>query len=508
MSVYGTDTYGVGIYGSVGPDTTPPTVPSGLTAVAFNANRINLSWTASTDNVAVTGYTVYRGGSPLATIAGTSYSDTGVFPLTTYTYSVDAYDAAGNHSAQSSSASATTPATVSQAPGVVPSMLGALLRLGPRTSSAGTTYSAGQIWWMLFSPSLQLNWCFDLLNAEGYYKADLTPLVDFARPPTLDHDSSRAVKRQLANLNLRASNSVDVNRDLVRVRFQVLAPDGGWLEWPLGIFMFTPPTKSIAEGITWWTLNAPDLSQQLALAALPGTSSSSAGTPYVQAIAQLLSVYGGPTRLTADLIDTGLALGADLPWDAGASYLSVINKLLEGAVYVPAAMRNFQLVSRPIPDYGQQPVAMMLDTVAGQGQVLGPFSETQDRTNAYNQIGTTAGDPRLGEVTGYYENTRPESPVSTVRSPPRFKLIQDSKLSTRTAAQLRAIAEIQAGARIYSTLTVGLPPFPFFEDLDVVRLVYNSVDEGLVDERYLVQRWQCPLGMVPTVADFQRVVAV
>ncbi len=375
-------------------------------------------------------------------------------------------------------------------------------------SSGGTTYSAAQVQALFFGPSLQIDCYFDLLNADGHFKLDLTPLIDFTRPPTLDHDSSRAVKRQLANLNMRSLSSVDVSRDLIRVRYQVLAPDGGWLQWPLGIFMFMPPVKSIAEGLTWWALNAPDLSQLLALAALPTASASTAGTPYVQAVAQMLSVYGGPTRLTADLIDLGWTLPADLPWDGGASYLTVINKLLEAAVYVPAAMRGTQLVSRPIPDYSQQPVVLMLDTVAGQGQVLGPFSETQDRSNAYNQIGTTAGDPRLGEVTGYYENTRPESPVSTVRSPPRFKLIQDSKLSTRAAAQARAIAEIQAAARIYSTLTVGLPPFPFFEDLDVVRLVYNSVDEGLVDERYLVNRWQCPLGMVPTVCDFQRVVAV
>ena len=89
-------------------DTTPPTVPTNLSATAISSSAINLSWTASTDNVGVTGYTIYRNGSQIATSATNSYSDSGLSASTQYTYTVDAYDAAGNHSSQSSSASATT----------------------------------------------------------------------------------------------------------------------------------------------------------------------------------------------------------------------------------------------------------------------------------------------------------------------------------------------------------------------------------------------------------------
>src|SRR5438552_12833800 len=91
-------------------DTTPPTVPTGLTATAVSSSQINLSWTASSDNVGVSGYRVYRGGTQIATTSATSFANTGLAPSTTYTYTIAAYDAAGNVSAQSSSASATTPA--------------------------------------------------------------------------------------------------------------------------------------------------------------------------------------------------------------------------------------------------------------------------------------------------------------------------------------------------------------------------------------------------------------
>src|SRR5947207_2842555 len=105
------------------PDTTPPSVPTGLTASAVSSSQINLSWTASSDNVGVSGYRVYRNGTQIATTGATSFANTGLSPSTTYSYTVAAYDAAGNLSAQSSPASATTPAPPDTTPPSVPTGL-------------------------------------------------------------------------------------------------------------------------------------------------------------------------------------------------------------------------------------------------------------------------------------------------------------------------------------------------------------------------------------------------
>ncbi len=90
-------------------DGIPPTVPTGVAASAVGPQRINISWTASTDNVGVTGYKVFRNGGYVGSSATTSYSDGGLAPNTGYTYTVSAYDAATNESAQSTGAGATTP---------------------------------------------------------------------------------------------------------------------------------------------------------------------------------------------------------------------------------------------------------------------------------------------------------------------------------------------------------------------------------------------------------------
>jgi hypothetical protein len=86
--------------------TTGPSVPTGLAATAGD-RQVSLSWNASTDSVGVSGYDVYRGGTRIAQTSGTSYIDTGLTDGTTYTYTVAAYDAAGNTSAQSGPVSAT-----------------------------------------------------------------------------------------------------------------------------------------------------------------------------------------------------------------------------------------------------------------------------------------------------------------------------------------------------------------------------------------------------------------
>jgi chitodextrinase len=90
------------------PDTQPPTVPEGLAAIVISSTRIDLSWAASTDNVGVTEYKVYRNGTYIGNTAGTTYQSAGLKPLTSYTYRVAAFDEAGNKSAKSVAITKTT----------------------------------------------------------------------------------------------------------------------------------------------------------------------------------------------------------------------------------------------------------------------------------------------------------------------------------------------------------------------------------------------------------------
>ena len=89
-------------------DTSPPTAPSSLIANATSSSQISLSWATATDNVGVTGYRVLRGSTVVAKVPGLTYVDSGLASSTTYSYSVQAVDAAGNVGSASSPVSAVT----------------------------------------------------------------------------------------------------------------------------------------------------------------------------------------------------------------------------------------------------------------------------------------------------------------------------------------------------------------------------------------------------------------
>ena len=108
-------------------DTTPPAAPTNVVATASGSGNIIVTWTAATDNVGVTGYRIERcQGSgcttfaQIASPAGTSYSDGGLSASTTYRYRVRATDAAGNLSAYSAIATATTGASADTTPPAAP----------------------------------------------------------------------------------------------------------------------------------------------------------------------------------------------------------------------------------------------------------------------------------------------------------------------------------------------------------------------------------------------------
>jgi chitodextrinase len=132
--------------GGTGGDTQAPTAPASLSATAAGTSQINLSWSASTDNVGVAGYRIERcqnaGCSNFAqiastTVTGTTFSDTGRQAATSYTYRVRAADAAGNLSGYSPNSSATTQSTADTQPPSAPASL---------TASATSTSQINLSW--------------------------------------------------------------------------------------------------------------------------------------------------------------------------------------------------------------------------------------------------------------------------------------------------------------------------------------------------------------------------
>jgi chitodextrinase len=95
-----------------GGDTQAPTTPTNLNGNAASSSQIDLSWNASYDNVGVTSYELYRNGTWVKSVPGSSTSDTGLAASTEYSYFIKAKDAAGNVSVQSSTTTVSTKAGI------------------------------------------------------------------------------------------------------------------------------------------------------------------------------------------------------------------------------------------------------------------------------------------------------------------------------------------------------------------------------------------------------------
>ncbi|HMA78777.1 MAG TPA: fibronectin type III domain-containing protein, partial [Candidatus Paceibacterota bacterium] len=124
-----------------GPDTFPPTVPNNVTATPLAGFTIELNWDASTDNVGVSGYQVWRDDVQIATTTLITYTDSGLASSTSYTYYLTAFDAAGNISASSSPVVATTQTPVEP----VIREFGAQLTRGADISDLQTTVTENSI---------------------------------------------------------------------------------------------------------------------------------------------------------------------------------------------------------------------------------------------------------------------------------------------------------------------------------------------------------------------------
>ncbi len=132
------DSFSISANGGPGGDVTPPTAPSNLVATPVGGDQVDLSWTQSTDDVAVDHYSVIRDSLAVDTTHGTTYLDGSLTPGTTYSYVIRAVDLAGNVSAASNTAVATT------APGselTFAATADATIRSGAPTTNYGTSSS-------------------------------------------------------------------------------------------------------------------------------------------------------------------------------------------------------------------------------------------------------------------------------------------------------------------------------------------------------------------------------
>lgn len=159
-------------------DTTKPTAPTNLVSSAVTASSLNLSWNASTDNVGVTGYKVYRNGTLIGSPTGTSLSVTGLSASTQYSFTVTAHDSAGNISLTSSTLFVTTSSTAdTQAPSTPSSLTATAVSANQINLSWGASSdNVGVVNYKVYSGSNVIA----TLNSLSYSQTGLTSATSYS----------------------------------------------------------------------------------------------------------------------------------------------------------------------------------------------------------------------------------------------------------------------------------------------------------------------------------------
>jgi chitodextrinase len=162
---------------TVNNDATPPTPPTNVVATASDYNRVDVTWTAATDNVGVVKYLIQRDTAVIAETTATSYSDTTVQANSTYSYTIVAVDAKDNASQPSEPATATTSSPPDSTPPTTPTNLVATAA-GPTQANLSwdtSTDNIGVTGYDVFRDGVKIN----TVTVTSYGDATVSPGVSY-----------------------------------------------------------------------------------------------------------------------------------------------------------------------------------------------------------------------------------------------------------------------------------------------------------------------------------------
>lgn len=298
-------------------DTTAPSVPQNVSAVTVSTSGINLSWTASTDNVSVEGYNIYRNSAFLATVNSLSYSDTALPPGTLYYYTVAAVDGAKNFSPASQNVSATTFSDV--------------LTGGSTLSDATTSPIISSLEVKnLIGSGAQIMWVTDSLSSSKAYYG--TAPGSYSLASTWRCDAGGNVTNHCVNLTALTPAT--------RYYYQVISVNSAGYQTKSTEQTFVTATST--QAVTTTPISVSTTTTATTITAPPYTQTTTTPAPIVSSPRAYVALWQGDVHVVA-----GQAIQGDIRINVGVENADVVSLYLKNSAATELLGQATRATDRP-----------------------------------------------------------------------------------------------------------------------------------------------------------------
>lgn len=318
-----------------------------------------------------------------------------------------------------------------------------------------------------------LQFRYELLSSSNVHKKNLTTVLQ----GSISYDSTATLQRT-AKFTIMDDPAILWPQDRIKPWIRVLMPDGGFAEFPAGIFLLSTPDQTVnaTGGYVSRTVAGYDQLQVLTDWKTADRYAIAAGVAYTTAMTTLLTAAGF-TGASLNITPSASTLPVVQEWSAGTSYLTMLNFLAGTIAYDPIWF-NADGIAQLAPTILPTVQASLWSYSDGVNSTLIPgLTRNYDLFAVPNVFVLVVSDPaRASALRSVYTNSNPSSPTSTV-SRGRSITSYDDKQTAPNQTTLDTLAAQAAfkASQVYETLAFSTLIMPQHEYLDVITVAQGEL---------------------------------
>lgn len=365
-------------------------------------------------------------------------------------------------------------------------------------------YTAEQVIAELHRAGRTVDFRFELLDASNVFKAEIVGMEQ----AEVSNNALADIKRT-ARFSLRDGlDSVNWLSDRIKPYFRLRMPDGGWAEWPQGVFLLsTPSRRAEDDGSVIRDVEAYDQLVILRDDRVADRYTIAAAVNYISGTNGVKALLDSAGIAMQNLTPTTKTTPVAVDWPPGTSKLKIVNDLLLAINY---RSLSFDEVGRAVAKPYIVPTASPVEYVYQDDglSVLSPeATETLDLFDVANKWVLVVSEPDRTPISSTYTNANASSPTSTVS---RGRTIVDFRESVDAVDQatLDALAQRLAfeASQVYASVEFRTATMPMHGDSDVIEVYFEPLGVGA---KYVEHTWSLPLEVGGQMRhDVRRVVSV